>query len=1187
MFFKSIEMTGFKSFPDKIDLSFEKGITCVVGPNGSGKSNISDAIRWVMGEQSIKTLRGGKMEDVIFSGTQKRKPLGFCEVSLLVDNKDRGLNIDFDEVLVTRRIFRSGDSEYYINKSQCRLKDIQELFMDTGLGKDGYSLVGQGKIDNIIAGKPSERRTFFEEACGISKYHHKKDEAERKLNNTNDNIVRINDIVNELETQLEPLKIQSEKAKKFLVLRDELKELEVNVWLNNYYEYKDSLDKIKEDFENSGKVLDATNKKMEALDNKIIELTNLSRDLQEETDKLTENKYNLEYNIKIYENQIEISKNNISHEDENIKRLTSEKAEIEKKIAQYDTNKNEFQKVIEKLKGEKEEAENRVNALTEKLNGILNDINSHDSRLSEFKLRLSELNGNLINKKALKSSVNTSIDEIKERIETSLSLEKEKKEKIDVISEEIKKINEDIDKISEKEEANKKKAIKEAGEKAVLEGEEFTLKEKKAEISDELSRARGRLEMLKDMESNFSGSPRGVKELLTVKPGGARLYGTVVSLIKTGSEYAKAIDSALGGASGNIVCENEEDAKSAISYLKKNKLGRITFMPLSTVKGQSPLKENLKGEKGFTGMASELVTYDKKYEKIIENLLLRVAVFTDMDSAVLATKKYKHSFKAVTLTGELFNIGGSITGGEYKNNLGGMQRQAEITELDKKASVLIKEEEETIKLLEETQLKINKINEKSADTEEERKLINQEKIELLSSLKYQKELFYALSEDVSKSEKEREELNERIKAKKEDEKAIDGQIDALTLEMSEIEEKIGETDKDFSKVTEKRDELNNLITEAKFTVSEKLKDLGYEEDKIKLIEEEKKSILQEADGKLKLIEEAKEKIADIKEEIEFRLSQIEDSKESILECEEKIKDNKTKKENSEKELTDSQKESKDLREKFILENEAHTKLEVKFNKIDSDIEQIVNNLWDSYELTVTLAEEYKKDIGSIQTATRKISEIKNKIKALGNINIDAIEEFQRVSERYEFLTGQRNDLLEAKENLETIISDMVKLMKEIFSKQFKLIAESFNETYIELFGGGRGELKLTDPENILESGIEIEVQPPGKKLTTISLLSGGEKAFTAIALLFAIIKVKPTPFCLFDEIEAALDDNNVYRYAEYLEKFKASTQFIVITHRRGTMEAADTLYGVTMQEKGVSKLLSLNIDEIEQEGMKN
>ena len=1187
MFFKSIEMTGFKSFPDKIDLTFEKGITCVVGPNGSGKSNISDAIRWVMGEQSIKTLRGGKMEDVIFSGTQKRKPLGFCEVSLLVDNKDRGLNIDFDEVLVTRRIFRSGDSEYYINKSQCRLKDIQELFMDTGLGKDGYSLVGQGKIDNIIAGKPSERRTFFEEACGISKYHHKKDEAERKLNNTNDNITRLNDIINELEGQLEPLKIQSEKAKKFLVLRDELKDLEVNVWLRNYYEYKESLNKIEGDFENSKQVLENTKTTLANLDLRIEELSALSRDIQAENDRLVQENYNLEYNIKTYENQIEISKNNISHENENIIRIEGEKKELNEKISYFANNQEEITKNIKKLTDEKEDLESKVNSLTEKLNLVLTDINSHNSSLSELKIALAEKNTDLINLNAEKTSVFSLNESLKERLSRNEETIREKKEKIKELDKEVKSINERLDAIDDKEQEVKKKHLKLLEEKKLKEEEKDTYSDKINGLSNEIHRTLSRLDMLKDMESNFSGSPKGVKELLSVKPEKAELFGTFVSLIKTKSEYAKAIDSALGAAGNNIVCESEEDAKKSINYLKKNKRGRITFMPLTTVKSPSEIKENLKGEKGFIGFASELVSCDKKYISVMESMLLRVAVFSDMDSAVYATNKYKHSFKAVTLTGEIFNIGGSITGGEYKNSLGGLQRASEIETLTKKEADLInkkKNEEEALKKLHsEYEIILNSISE----TEEEKKQLNSKKIELLSSLKYQKELYYSITEDVKSNDEDISLVEEKIKSNNDKIIHTDEEIRVITEEIKSLEEQIVLKDGDFNKVTVKRDLINEEISTLKFEISKKATDISYEEDKVDLILKEKESCQTEIEAKDKNIAEIKDKIQDINDEILFRISQIEDSKASIREYEENIAKNKKKKEDTEKELNESQKSSRDLRVKFVSENEAYTKLEVKYTKVNSDIEQIVNNLWDSYELTISSAEELKKDIGALSTATRKISELKNKIKGLGNINIDAIEEYKRVSERYEFLTGQRDDLTSAKENLETIISDMVKLMKEIFTKQFKLIAESFNETYIELFGGGRGELKLTDPDNVLESGIEIEVQPPGKKLTTISLLSGGEKAFTAIALLFAIIKVKPTPFCLFDEIEAALDDNNVYRYADYLEKFKKDTQFIVITHRRGTMEAADTLYGVTMQEKGVSKLLSLNIDEVEQEGMKN
>ena len=1182
MFFKSIELTGFKSFPDKIDLTFEKGITCVVGPNGSGKSNISDAIRWVMGEQSIKTLRGGKMEDVIFSGTQKRKPLGFCEVNLLVDNKDRGLNIDFDEVLVTRRLFRSGDSEYYINKSQCRLKDIQELFMDTGLGKDGYSLVGQGKIDNIIAGKPSERRVFFEEACGISKYHHKKDEAERKLNNTNDNITRLNDIIFELENQLEPLKIQSEKAKKYLIIRDELKDLEVNVWLRNYYEYKESLEKIAKDFSDSKSVLEETKNTLSELDLKIEELSSLSRDLQAENDTLLQENYNLEYNIKTYENQIEISKNNIDHENENVKRLTSERNELILKCEEFSKNENVFLENVRLITNEKEELEKKANELYEKLNNILTDINSHNSSLSELKLLLADFNTELINLNASKSSYITLNESLKERIKLSEDAFKEKKEKISELDSEIVSIEKNLDKVECDEETLKKeydslnlsKDKKEAKKKEILGEIDFT--------KNSINKVKNRLDMLKDMESNFTGSPKGVKELLNVKPKGALLFGTVVSLLKTDSKYAKAVDSALGGASGNIVCEGEMDAKNSISYLKENKLGRVTFMPLSTIKPQSEIKEDLKGEKGFIGMASSLVSCDEKYKKIVDSLLLRVAVFSDIDTAISATNKYKHTFKAVTLSGEIFNIGGSITGGEYKNNLGGMQRAAEISNLEKEEKDLLEKFEKLNKHAETKEKELQELFDKINAVSEERKKANAFKIELLSSLKYQKELYYQVNEDIKTHNEEISSLNLRISDNNKKQDEIDVKVQNLSKEISEIEVKISLKDSDFIKVSESKDAINEEINSLKFKIAEKSKDLEFEQDKISAVLKEKENYQSDIELKDKLIKESLEKIADIEDEIDFRKNQIDGAKESIEEFSKKMADNKLRKENTEKELNDSQKLSRDLREKFVAQNEAHTKLEVKVNKIDSDIEQTVNNLWESYELTISDAEQIKKDIGSMSAAQRKISELKNKIKSLGNINIDAIEEYEKVSERYEFLTTQRADLLSAKENLETIISDMIKLMKEIFVKQFNLIAQSFNETYIELFGGGRGELRLTEPDNVLESGIEIEVQPPGKKLTTISLLSGGEKAFTAIALLFAIIKVKPTPFCLFDEIEAALDDNNVYRYAEYLEKFKKDTQFIVITHRRGTMESADTLYGVTMQEKGVSKLLSLNIDEVEE-----
>lgn len=1187
MFFKSLELTGFKSFPDKIDLTFEKGITCVVGPNGSGKSNISDAIRWVMGEQSVKTLRGGKMEDVIFSGTQKRKPLGFCEVSLIVDNKDRGLNIDFDEVMVTRRIFRSGESEYYINKSACRLKDIQELFMDTGLGKDGYSLVGQGKIDSIISGKPSERRTFFEEACGISKYHHKKDEAERKLNHTNDNIIRINDIVAELETQLEPLKLQSEKAKKYLILRDELKELEVNVWLNNYYEFKSSLDKISDNFKNSQAELENTKKTLSDLDEKIEQLTMLSRDIQEENDRLVQENYNFEYNIKSYETQIEIAKNNIEYENQNIKRIQEEEKELKKKISDFDGNKKAFEEKTEALRKEKEQMEGEALSYTEELNRILNDITSHNSELSKIKLELAEKNNKFLNIKAKKSAVISLAESLNERILSSDKLAVEKKTRLTELEGSVKIINENLDALEIKEKELKEETEKIKEEYNLLKAENDRISGELSALLENMAKAKNRIDMLVDMENNNSLSPKAVKELLSANLSGVTLYGTVASLIKTDSKYAQAIDTALGAAANNVVCENENDAKKSIEFLKKSKAGRVTFMPLMTVKPQSEPKENLSGEKGFVGLASKLISCDAKYTAVAESLLNRTFVFENIDTAINASKKYKQSIRIVTLTGEIFSAGGSITGGEFKNKLGAMQRNSEIDELKKSYDGYKAQKEKLESTLSKSDDELDILIQKLHKNEEIAKNINSEKIEAISKLRYEKELYDSINKDLENQENELKETKNKISESELSISRYNDEIIACQNEITKLEALISETDNTYNTILSSKDEINEKISSLRFKIAEKEKDLGYEQDKIRLIEEEKENFIAELERKSEQLSECEDKILDINDEIEFRTGQIAETNESISEYKKRIEENKLKKADTEKELSESQKSSKELREKFVLQSEEHTRLEVKVNKINSDIEQTINNLWESYELTITTAEELKKDIGPVSSATRKISDLKSKIKGLGNINIDAIEEYKNVNERYTFLINQRNDLTEAKTNLETIISDMIKMMKQIFSEQFALIAKSFNDTYIELFGGGRAELSLTEPENVLESGIEIEVQPPGKKLTTISLLSGGEKAFTAIALLFAIIKVKPTPFCMFDEIEAALDDNNVYRYADYLKKFKKDTQFIVITHRRGTMEAADTLYGVTMQEKGVSKLLSINIDEIEKEGLKN
>ncbi len=1183
---KSIEMTGFKSFPDKIELEFPKGITCVVGPNGSGKSNISDAIRWVMGEQSVKTLRGGKMEDVIFSGTQKRKPLGFCEVGILVDNADKTLPIDFDEILVTRRLFRSGESEYYINKSACRLRDIQELFMDTGLGKDGYSLVGQGRIDEIINGKPSERRTFFEEACGISKYRHRKDEAERKLNHTNDNILRVEDIILELESQLGPLKLQSEKAKKYLVYRDELKVLEVNVWLDTIEKHQSSLRDLNEHFQNCKQELETAKSDLEKTDSHIESLLNESRNLQETTDRLSQQYHTEEYNTKTYENQIEIFNNNIMHNNENIRRMEREKQDIEKKINGFQTYMEQINGVIGEIEQKRAEKEKAIETLQAEFAKFSDSIATHNSYIDSLKSKLTEQNNTLSTLNAKKAACESLLENLQGRRASIQAEQEEKTGSAQKLEEEIERYQQELNSLEAEETqlAEQIAALQQQEEEAqqlLEESHSALLKGKSDYMAD-----KNRLGMLQDMENDFSAYPRSVKDVLTAHKNGElsklKMFGTVAGVIETKKEYAVAIDAALAAATQFVIVEAEKDAKLAIEYLKKTKSGKVTFLPLNTVKSQNPLSTDVRKEAGFIGIASELLEFDEKFRGVIENQLIRVAVFDTMDHAIVAARNFRHSFKIVTLTGEVLNPGGSITGGSFKNNTGAISRNAEISELKEK----LKTWETRLAQLEQEVSKKREAVASVRDASEAEKLkkqqFNTRKIDILSKIRLNGQLIDTLKKDLSVLEEENSALADKLAQNETSLNSFGTQMQQLNQSIAELEENIFQNNQDYEKIIQVKEEYNARISDEKMALGYLEKDIATEKDKLISLNREMDEQREGLAAKEAEIQEAQEKNEDLQDEIEFKYQQIAQLKDNIARYQQEIEENKQKKNECETAIVESQNGSKELRDKMISLQEEYSRLESRTTKAETELEYIINNLWDSYELTVTTATELKKDIGSISAANKSISSLKNKIKELGNINIDAIEEYKNVNERYEFLTNQKNDLLEAKTNLEQIITEMLKLMKTIFGAQFEKISTAFNETFQELFGGGKADLHLSDPTNILESGIEIDVQPPGKKLTNISLFSGGEKAFTAIALLFAILKVKPTPFCLFDEIEAALDDVNVYRYADYLKKYKEDTQFIIISHRRGTMEAADTLYGVTMQEKGVSKLLSLNIDEVEE-----
>lgn len=1180
MFLKSIEMTGFKSFPDKIDLTFPRGVTCVVGPNGSGKSNISDALRWVMGEQSAKTLRGGKMEDVIFSGTLKRKPLGFCEVSLVVDNSDRALPMDYDEITVTRRIFRSGDCEYYINRASCRLKDIHELFMDTGLGKDGYSLVGQGKIDEIISGRPQDRRTFFEEACGISKYHHKKNDAERKLNATNNNLTRINDIVSELEDRLEPLRQQSEKATKYLELREKLKVLQVNLWLSDYEKFKILSEKAEDEYLKSAVALDKMKTELEETDSELETLASEIASLRDRVDAYTQMCYNSEYDIKTFENQIEIAKNNIDHCNFDIDRITNELNHI---TLRYESIIKEEEKYAANLSVY---ADRKANLISEQTN-LENELAQITSKLTERNSQMAEKNSlllekrnelvNLNVKKGSYISYNETLSERIAKLDVSVC---EKRKSIDASEKEAEKDRELLDNTESEENSVKAEISEKEKEITALVHKATAINKEIQELENEKKRLSERLEMLKEAENSYLSYPKGIKEVMEADLPGVKLFGTLASLIKTDGKYADAIDGALGGKLGNIVCESEDDAKKAINFLKKTRAGRVTFLPVSSVKPKEGTVEDLSKEKGYVGIASDLITCDAKFKKVVEALLNQTYVFTDMDTAVAASRKYRQSVKIATLGGEIFSKGGSVTGGELRVK-GAMKRLNEIKELEEKLEnipVLLsekqKEEEKNSLSLSEEKEKLRLLNEKKNS-------LNEKKVNLLSEINYYLEIKASYEKDLSELNEETAETKERIDSNKAEIEAIEKDIRRKSEDVDAFEREILTESSDMGSVTAERDRVISELERVKLDIAALDKDATFEKERLDKTLAEKNAVEKEIKEKNSELNKINGKIKDYTEEIGFRNDQIAGLKETINQYNKEIEAARKGCTERQKLSEEKQQASKTIRDDYLKKSDENARLEMKSEKIKNDIEGIVSGLWDTYELTLTGAEELKCDIGPHDEASREAASLKGKIRALGNINLDAIEEYKEVNERYTFLTSQRNDLEEAKEELMGIINDMMTKMKTIFKTQFELISASFNETYIELFGGGMAKLSLSDPENVLESGIEIEVQPPGKKLTVISLLSGGEKAFTAIALLFSIIKIKPTPFCLFDEIEAALDDVNVYKYAAFLEKYKENTQFIVISHRRGTMEAADTLYGVTMQEKGVSKLLKLNIDEVE------
>lgn len=1180
MYLKRLELQGFKSFADKTVLEFKPGITAVIGPNGSGKSNISDSIRWVLGEQSMKSLRGAKSEDIIFAGTQNRKSLGFAEASIVIDNTDGELPVEYAEVIVTRKIYRSGETGYFINKTPCRLKDILELFMDTGIGKDGYSIIGQGKIDEILSNKSEDRRHIFEEAAGIVKYRARKSESEKKLEQTKLNLLRINDILSEIETGLDPLRIQSEKAKRFLELHESLKDIEVGLFIHNIETYKEKLEQVVEDLKILENQKSDEEEKLNNIQNKKGTLKKQIDELIEEIEKCQNIGFESTNQIEKINSEIGISNEKILHNKENNERLLSEIEDSKQKIKdlqeEKDTKKQKKDSLFsnkEKFEKELEEKEAELSKLTKGLSTKELEIEAKKQVIEkntdlkyEKNIEISSLDANFENIEKRQKSIKTEIQE------TVSELDRTRTQKQDM-SKEFQKIE------SEKNSATKE-LEENSNKKEKIENKIKEFNEQIDKMSYELRMKDSRQKFLIETEKEKEGYAKAVKLLLTDCDKNADLnkgvHGIIANLISVDKKYETAIEMTLGGMLQNIVTDNEEVAKKLVNHLRANNMGRASFLPITSIKGSKI--DKIKGKfPGVIGVAADLVKFDKKYTQIVYNLLGRTVIVDNMDTGIALAKENKYGFRIVTIQGDIINASGAITGGSVaQKTVNILGRGREIENLAKEIEVLQNKISETKRSKQDYEESISEFVEDSKELDEKIQQINivyaTEKQKMLSV----EEQILRLENTLSKLRNENEKIENQKADIKNQKQNIQNSVEDLEKEINELSIVIKEFAEANSENQKYIDDLNFDITNLKISVSSFDESGSSIDEIIERIDKDIENYNNAITVKNDQIEDLKREDIELKEKIESLKNQIIEIKNSVSTSTEKIEQLKLDRANKNEELN---KIEKDITDQFNLLEDLKgnlVKIDVKKTKLEQDIDLVVNNLWEEYELTPNNATDYKK-VENVQTTQKEVNDIRAEIKDLGSINVDSIEEYKKTKERYDFMCEQRLDLENTISKLRKMISEITDTMKKQFVEKFKLINKNFNEVFVELFGGGKAELILEDEDNVLECGIDIKAQPTGKKLQNMMLLSGGEKAFTAIALLFAILKINPAPFCILDEIEAALDDVNVYRYAEYLKKFCSDTQFLVITHRKGTMEAADTVYGVTMEENGISKLLSMKL----------
>lgn len=1183
MYLKKVDIQGFKSFADKTEIEFKNEVTAIVGPNGSGKSNISDAIRWVLGEQSIKNLRGSKMEDIIFSGTDKRRALGFAEVTITFDNNSGKIPIDYSEVAVTRRMFRSGESEYYLNKNSCRLKDIRELFMDSGIGKDGYSIIGQGKIDEIISSKPEDRRNIFEEAAGIIKFKTKKEEAERKLDKTDNNIVRIKDLILEVSNQKEVLEIESQKATQFTKLYSKLRGLEVNLYIRDIKKLNKQINDATTEKEKIIKDLSSIEVEKNIIEEKYNLLKLDISSMEKEIEKSRTIKFDTIQSFEKNKNQSSIFQEKENYLKKDIERLESEKEKTKASLIKLEESKIDLNSELDKINHELKKLNNEFRCKNTNLEEIDKIILNEESSLEKYKDSIISKYNLASDKKSEINSIISFNENIDNRI---IQLKNDIEGNTSIIGELVKK----EESLKATEDSLKENLKEEKDQISILNLNKMSIEKEYNDINDNIKSNQIKLNGLnasfnlyKNMEAGYEGYFKSVKGLLQEskknKDLNKGLIGVVADLIKVEFIYEKAIDITLGSNIQNIVVETEDDAKKFVEYLKKNKLGRATFLPLNVIKGKTlKLDPKDKVEYGILGLAHELVSYDKKYSNIFESLMGRTIIVRNIDFGIKLANKYGHIYRIVTLEGEVLNAGGSITGGSYgKDSISIINRKNKIENLNVEIADLNEEiinfENKNIRLVEslnELETTIIKID--SSIKEIDLKIF--ESINSQSSNRYE---INRLNGETTKKISEIDILTKELDVFKVNKDQLTTALDSIEKQIESIKKEIEEKSNTIVSIKLNRSELDKELTNIRIsmnTIEHSKTILESSSQNYNTNKQQLEDLIEEKNTSINLLQDELKESQNNRKQLEEELTKYETTEEDLTKI---LNDLIKKKDNYMKTFYDEQDMLKVINKKISEIEKLNNNIELRLARYELQLENNHIKLLEDYELTIQEAFKYETEIENVQNAQNDVKDLKNEIKLLGNVNISAIDEFKKVTERYDFITAQHNDLINAKVNIKEVIRDMEKKMRSQFIDSFKEINDSFIEVFSVLFNGGVARLELEDNEDILKSGIEIKVQPPGKKLQSLSLLSGGEKSLTAVALLFAILKTKPAPFCILDEIDAALDEANINRYTSYLKKFNDMTQFVLITHRKTTMEIADVLYGVTMEEEGVSKLISVKL----------